>query len=140
VDRCVEATGALRRWEGPERAPFERLLERLPELDPRAASDYGRAFYQAGSSRGGAARSAGRDTLLVVLGDARNNFRDPQAWAFEELAARCRRVIWLNPEPASRWSTGDSALHDYLPYCDVICEATDLQGLSRGIAEIVRSL
>src|SRR5262249_45125990 len=109
-------------------------------LDPRAASDYGRAFYQAAHARRGTLRSAGRDTVLVVLGDARGNYQDPQAWAFETLAERCRRVIWLNPEPASRWGTGDSALDEYLPSCDVLCEAGDLDGIARGIDEILRAL
>lgn len=84
--------------------------------------------------------AARRETILVVLGDARGNFRDPQAWAFEDLAARCRRVLWLNPEPAARWDTGDSVMSAYLPACDVVCEARDLAGLARGVAELVRSL
>jgi len=139
VDRCVEATSLVARWKGPGEVPLARLLEGMPDLDPKAASDYGRAFYQALRSRRGAGRAAGRDTILVVLGDARSNHRDPQAWAFEELASRCRRVLWLNPEPFARWNTGDSDLSEYLPFCDVVCEASDLEGIARGVSEIARS-
>ncbi len=145
VDRCVDATAIMRRWdvEAPLES-FERLLASLKDLDPMAPSDYGRAFYQAAHARPhsplGQVPAAGPDTILVVLGDARSNNRDPQPWAFEDLASRSRRVIWLNPEPASRWDSGDSVLSDYLPWCDIVCEARDLEGIARGMAEIVRSL
>lgn len=162
VDRVVEATREVERWtsggtpaaaarpvRGRRSAPgsglrpaaraasFEELLQSLPGLDPAAPSDYGRAFYQAGSML---LPSAGRDRVLVVLGDARTNRRDPLPWAFEGLASACRRVIWLNPEPRARWDTGDSEMSSYLPACDVACEIRDLDGLTRGVREMVRSL
>jgi len=139
VDRCVDATDKVARWKGPAQMPLARLLDGVPNLDPKAASDYGRAFFQALRARGTALGRGGRDVVLVVLGDARSNRRDPQAWAFDELASRCRRVIWLNPEPAARWDTGDSDLSLYLAACDVVCEARDLEGLARGVAEIARN-
>ena len=146
VDRCVDATEAISTWEAGDLESFHALLDSLPDLDPNAPSDYGRAFYQAsrgeGSGRGATARLriGRRDTVLVVLGDARSNFRDPQGWAFADLAASCRRVIWLNPEPASLWNTGDSVLSEYLPSCHLLCEARDLDGIARGVLEMVRSL
>jgi len=140
VDRCVDATRRLGTWDGAGPASFARFLETLDALDPKAASDYGRAFYQAARVHAGGPRTSRRDTILIVLGDARSNRRDPQEWAFEEIAARSRRVIWLNPEPAARWNTGDSVLSCYAPSCDVICEARDLEGIARGVAEIVRAL
>lgn len=142
VDSCVEATGRFKRMKGDEIMPLAELIETLPLLNPKAPSDYGRAFHQAAHSRQAshaALRSGGRDTVLVVLGDARNNFGDPQAWAFEDLASRCRRVIWLVPEPVSLWDTGDSVLAEYLPSCDVVCEAGDLEGIAAGVAAMVRS-
>ncbi len=140
VDRCVDATQRLADWDGEGPASFSRFLETFDALDPKAASDYGRAFYQAARAHGTGARTSRRDTVLVVLGDARSNFRDPQGWAFEAMAGRSRRVIWLNPEPAARWDTGDSVLSCYAPSCDVICEARDLDGIARGVAAIVRAL
>jgi uncharacterized protein with von Willebrand factor type A (vWA) domain len=161
VDRVEDATEAVIRWRagrgarsaapraGRSRQPgrgirphggapsFADLLEDLPGLNPASPSDYGRAFFQA---RPVLARSGGRDTVLVILGDARTNRRDPLAWAFDELASRCRRVIWLNPEPRRLWNSGDSVMESYLPSCDVVCEARDLEGLARGVREIVRNL
>ena len=122
----------------PARGPgFAEIVSGLADLDPGAPSDYGRAFFHA---RERLARSGGRDTVLVILGDARSNRTDPLTWAFEEIASRCRRVIWLNPEPRSLWDTGDSIMSEYLPACDVVCEARDLAGLARGVREMLRSL
>jgi uncharacterized protein with von Willebrand factor type A (vWA) domain len=166
VDRVVEATELVRSWAArraappvrggalpaaapsrrrragagiaprPGAPPFASLIEGIPDLDPSAASDYGRAFYHA---RGILPRSGGRDTVLVVLGDARSNYRDPLPWAFEEAAGRCRRVIWLNPEPRALWDTADSVMSAYMEACDVICEARDLEGIARGVREILRA-
>ena len=140
VDRCVEASDLLARWDRLGTRSFQELLEGIGDLDPRAPSDYGRAFWQAAFARKGAIRGSRRDTVMVVLGDARSNFRDPQVWAFEQLASRCKRVIWLLPEPLVRWQTGDSVIETYMPHCDVVCEARDLDSLARGVEEILRAL
>lgn len=52
-------------------------------------------------------------TSVLILGDARNNRRDPNLPALAQLAGRARRVHWLNPEQPALWSTGDSAALDY---------------------------
>lgn len=160
VDRPVDATAALARWaRGRAAAPparrgkragtragegiarggvsFADLLEGLPDLDLGAASDYGRAFHSLLASH---LRPTGRDTLLVVLGDGRTNRFEPIAWTLEEIGRRSGAVLWLVPEPESRWGTGDSALGAYLPHADLVVEAADLSGLARGVAELVRRL
>jgi len=139
VDRVMDATSLVRRWTSSRSspAPFADLLKAIPDLNLGAPSDYGRVFYQAKPML---ARSSGRDVVLVVLGDARSNRRDPLAWCFEEVASRCRRVLWLNPEMHRLWNTADSVMQVYQPMCDVVCEARDLDGLARGVREILRSL
>ena len=156
VDRPVDATEAIARWmrgraspmprRGPDRPgrgiarrgiAFADVLEGIVGLNLEAPSDYGRALHALRDSR---PTVSGRDTLLVVLGDARSNRFDPLPWAFADLAARCGGVLWLVPEPASRWGTGDSALPAYLPSIDVVVEATDLSGLAAGVAELRRRL
>lgn len=122
--------------EGADRS-FADLLEATPGLDPDAASDYGRAFY---ALRSGPLRNLASDTLLVVLGDGRTNRFDPLPWAFEELASRARRVVWLVPEPRGSWFTGDSALARYLASCDLAVEARDLDGLAYGVRRIAAGL
>ena len=39
-------------------------------------------------------------------------------------------MLWLVPEPRSRWGTADSALPAYLESVDLVVEATDLDGLA----------
>ncbi len=58
----------------------------------------------------------GRSSLLV-LGDARNNYRDPGLPALEALVSVAKHAHWLNPEPRGQWGTGDSAA---LVYNEVI--------------------
>ena len=60
--------------------------------------------------------------------------------AFAEIAGSCGAVLWLVPEPRGRWGTGDSALADYLPYADTVVEAADLDGLARGVRELLHRL
>jgi len=113
------------------------LVRAIPELNPDAPSDYGRVFHQLLRSP---ARPGGRDTVLVILGDGRNNRLDPMGWALDEIAGRCGATLWLVPEPREQWGSGDSALADYLPHADLAVEARDLAGLGRGVAELLRRL
>jgi uncharacterized protein with von Willebrand factor type A (vWA) domain len=132
--RAAAGTGITARSSG---LSFAGILDGIAGLDPNAASDYGRTFW---ALRSGPLRSPGRDSVLVVLGDGRANRFDPLCWAFEELASRARRVIWLVPEARDRWGTGDSALPGYLPFCDVAVEARDLEGLAHGVRELAACL
>jgi uncharacterized protein len=164
VDKPVDATAAIARWarqrtttdevrRRPVAAPrrgvrpgagiarrgvaFTDVLDGLVDLNLEAPSDYGRALHALLTSP---KRPRGRDTVLVVLGDGRTNRFDPLPWALTEIARGCRALIWLVPEPSSRWGTADSALPAYLPSVDVVAEATDLDGLAHGLAELMRRL
>ena len=53
-----------------------------------------------------------RSTVLI-LGDARSNHTDPRTDALHLIAERARSVIWLNPEPARSWGSGDSESATY---------------------------
>ncbi|HEX5045178.1 MAG TPA: VWA domain-containing protein [Candidatus Polarisedimenticolaceae bacterium] len=143
VDRPVDATAEVARWasraardRSAERS-FTELLKRLPGLNPQAPSDYGRALHALLS---GPSRPKGRDTLLLVLGDARTNRYPPLPFALEELRRGCQAVLWLVPEPEVRWGTADSALPEYLPHLDVVVPATDLEGLAEGLRALLRRL
>jgi hypothetical protein len=138
VDAVVDASESVRRWCAERGArSFARLLAELRSLNLDAPSDYGRAFHALLRSP---LRPGGRRTALVVLGDGRINRFDPQAWAFEEIAARCGAVLWLVPEPAVRWGTGDSALAAYLPHVDTAIEVRDLRGLEAGVRALARRI
>ena len=47
-------------------------------------------------------------TSVLVLGDARSNYGDPNVAALRRIARQARRTYWLNPERRAVWDTGDS--------------------------------
>jgi uncharacterized protein with von Willebrand factor type A (vWA) domain len=76
-----------------------------------------------------------RSTLLIT-GDARNNYRSPNAGGFESIARRVREVHWLNPEPRQRWGSGDSAMDTYSRECTSVHEVRTLRQLELAVARI----
>jgi uncharacterized protein len=52
-------------------------------------------------------------TTVVILGDGRTNYQASGADVVSEMRARARNVLWLCPEPRSRWGEGDSAMPEY---------------------------
>lgn len=80
-----------------------------------------------------------RRTSVIILGDARNNHAAPEVEVMRELRKRARRVVWLNPEPRSFWSLGDSEIPRYAPCCDSVRECGSLVQLERAIDSLLRS-
>jgi uncharacterized protein with von Willebrand factor type A (vWA) domain len=103
-------------------------------LDLHARSDLGRVLLDLWEqSRDLLTRS----TLLLVLGDARNNWLPPRADLFRTIADRVQRIVWLVPEPQSRWDTGDSVLRLYTPASDAVLECLHLDALIRAVRRIL---
>jgi hypothetical protein len=71
-------------------------------------------------------------TTLIVVGDGRNNFRDPRLDLFTILSRRAARTIWLNPEPAALWH-GDSDMPKYAPLCSNVLKVGNLRELSTAV-------
>ena len=76
-------------------------------------------------------------TTLIVIGDARNNYNPPEAWALADMKAKAKRLLWLNPEPALSWSFGDSAMRDYEPHCDRVEVVQNLASLKKVVDGLV---
>ena len=79
-------------------------------------SDYGTAFADFIRHH---LDAVGHRTTVLVLGDARTNGTDPGYDHLREVVERARRVIWLNPEPAHTWGSGDSVAHRYADIVDM---------------------
>jgi len=77
-------------------------------------SDYGRSI---GTFAERWADAITPKTSLLVLGDARTNYRDPNLTVLRRLVGQARHAHWLNPEPRRQWGSGDSAA---LRYADVL--------------------
>jgi hypothetical protein len=77
-------------------------------------SDYGHSIEEFAARYPDA---VGPRTSLLVLGDARNNYRATAVSTLRALVQRARHAYWLNPEPQAYWGSGDSAT---TAYADVI--------------------
>ncbi len=108
-------------------AAVARLMSEARIVWSDGHSDYGRALG-AFVERHGHEVTA-RSTVLV-LGDARTNYRHPNAQALERLQRRARRVWWLNPEPRSAWDTGDSVASSYARYVEEMVEVRNVRQLA----------
>ena len=73
-------------------------------------------------------------TTLVVLGDGRNNGKNPNVAAFEEIAQHARRVVWITPEPQWGWSLGSYDMPLYEPLCERVGAVRSVDQLT-GVAE-----
>ncbi len=103
-------------------------------LDLHARSDFGRVLGELWTRE---AATLGRGTLLLVLGDARNNRLPPRADLLRAVRDRVRHLLWLVPEPRARWDTGDSVLRLYAPSCDAMLECLTLAALMAAVRDAI---
>ena len=75
-------------------------------------------------------------TMLIVVGDGRNNYNDPRLELFSQMARRATRTIWLNPEPPSMWH-GDSDMPKYALLCDDVLKVGNLRELAAAVDELL---
>ncbi len=76
-------------------------------------------------------------TILIFVGDGRNNYNNPRTDLMQMLQRRARRVLWLTPEPEPLWGTGDSDMPAYLPYLDRVEYVHNLADLVRAVDNIL---
>jgi uncharacterized protein len=131
VDGIDEVTGLLE--EGGHRMDLRGAFARAKLVADDGHSHYGNVFRRFAERYGGDIDA--RSTVLV-MGDARNNYREPGLAAFRELAERSRRLYWLNPEPRDDWDTTDSIISAYGPACDRVFEVRTLRQLTACVDEI----
>jgi uncharacterized protein with von Willebrand factor type A (vWA) domain len=130
VSEIAEVSDAFRTL--PVERAVEHALGHAP-VDYHSRSDFGYAFAR--FCRESLDR-LDRKTTVLVLGDARNNYNDPQAWALRLIRERVKGIIWLNPEGQWGWGVGDSVMPLYAPHCDLVRECRTLAQL----AEVVDGL
>jgi uncharacterized protein len=70
-----------------------------------------------------------RRTTVIVLGDGRNNYNDPNLRDLESIKRRARKIVWFNPEHPRQWGTGDSDMPRYVPLCDAVHRVSNLREL-----------
>jgi len=80
-----------------------------------------------------------RHTTVIFLGDGRSNYADPRLDLMATIHNRARSIIWLNPEPESYWTQGDSVMHRYERFCHVAKTCNTLAQLERIIEDVLRT-
>jgi uncharacterized protein len=111
---------------------IEKVLTEA-EIDYNAATDYGLTFRQ---FKRHYLDVLNKKTTLIIIGDGRSNYTNPEEGILEQMRERSRRVIWLNPETQQFWYTGDSEMRSFQAHCD---EVRPCQNLNQ-LVEFIRSL
>ena len=75
-------------------------------------------------------------TIVLILGDARNNWNPAYEEYFAEISAACKKLIWLNPSHREKWNTEDCMIGIYGPYCNHVFECRNLQQLEAAVLRI----
>ena len=117
--------------------PVERAIEwalKGAPVDYHCRSDFGYAFSRFANTE---LDSLDRKTTILLLGDARNNYNDPQAWALRQIRERVKGIIWLNPEGQWGWGIGDSVMPLYAPSCDIVRECRTIGQLGEVVDNLV---
>ena len=115
-------------------ADFEQgHLVMTPALDLYARSDFGRVLGELWARRAGLLTRA---TIVVIMGDGRNNRLPARADLVREIARSCRGVVWLNPEDPARWGTGDSAIKQYAREVNALVPSRNLRELQAALVRV----
>ena len=77
---------------------------------------------------------------LLVVGDARNNYRGINESLLDNLKEKFERIYWLNPEKEQYWSTGDSIINHFEPICESIQEVRNLSQLKLFVEKLSRKI
>jgi len=117
-----------------EHRPFDDAIAEVMASMGYGSSNYGNALADFEQSW---MKDVTNKTTVIILGDARGNGTDPRTEILERLSKRAKRLIWLNPELRSSWGTGDSDIHRYAPYCNVVRVCSSLNDLERVISDLL---
>jgi uncharacterized protein with von Willebrand factor type A (vWA) domain len=131
VSEIAEVTQAFNTY--PVDRAIEWALKGSP-VDYHCRSDFGYAFNRFVRTE---LDTLDRKTTILVLGDARNNYNDPQAWAIRLIRERVKGIIWLNPEGQWGWGIGDSVMPLYAPSCDIVKECRTVTQLVQVVDQLV---
>lgn len=131
VDDVTEVTEVFRPGADPG-AVFAELASRSAHAARFGRTNYGAAFSRFVEQYDDA---LGPKATLLVLGDARSNYRDLHEDVLADMVSRSRRSIWLNPEHRRHWGTGDSAA----PVYGQVVPMTECRNLSQ-LSEFVHDL
>jgi uncharacterized protein with von Willebrand factor type A (vWA) domain len=112
---------------------IEKVL-READIEYNAATDYGLTLRQFKMRY---MDILNKKTTLIIIGDGRTNYVNPEERILAEMREKSRRVIWLNPETQYFWYTGDSEMRTYQACCDEVRPCQNLNQLLDFIKSLV---
>ena len=112
---------------------IEKILRDI-NIEYNAATDYGLTLRQFKKRY---LDILNKKTTLIIIGDGRSNYGNPEDQILDEMRQRSRRVIWLNPETQYFWYTGDSEMRTYQACCDEVRPCQNLNQLLDFIKSLV---
>jgi uncharacterized protein with von Willebrand factor type A (vWA) domain len=130
VDAVEEVTPLIGGWDAEKKIAG---ILRKTRIWQTGFSDYGAVWRQFADSFPDVVNDK---TSLFILGDARNNYKPDGVSHFAWIAAKARRVIWLNPAPVEQWNREDSIIDTYRPYCTAVLECRNLEQLEKVVRHV----
>ena len=112
---------------------IEKILKEA-DIEYNAATDYGITFRQ---FKNNYMDILNKKTTLIIIGDGRSNYSNPEDQILEEMQDKCRRLIWLNPETPYFWHSGDSEMRTYQAFCHEVRPCQNLNQLLDFIKSLV---
>lgn len=109
----IDTTDEVTHMFGPEAdlaVAIQRITREAGVYSRDGHSDYGNAFA---SFEQKFPNVLSPRTSLLVLGDGRTNYRNPEVELLSRMVTASRHAHWLNPEPRHLWGSGDSAVPRY---------------------------
>jgi len=112
---------------------IEKILKEA-DIEYNAATDYGLTFRQFKTRY---MDILNKKTTLIIIGDGRTNYANPEEKILDEMREKSRRLIWLNPETHYFWYTGDSEMRTYMQYCNEVRPCQNLNQLLDFVESLV---
>ncbi len=126
-----EVTGIFENYDINQ--AIEKVLSEA-SIDYHAATDYGMTFR---NFKKDYMDILNKKTTLIIIGDGRTNYTNPEEGILEEMRDKCRRIIWLNPETELFWNSGDSEMRLYQAHCYEVRPCQNLNQLYSFIKDLV---
>ncbi|WP_162485063.1 VWA domain-containing protein [Carboxydothermus hydrogenoformans] len=123
VDKVTDVTNLLN-------LPYREFIETLEKekLSYTGFSDYRRAFLEFLQNK---PKLLNRQKVLIILGDAKNNWQDSGAEYLKEIKKRVKKIFWLTPLTMEETSKTDCVIHEYKPFIDKIFLCRSLKDIEK---------
>ena len=131
IDQLSEVTSIFEENEINEAI---RLVLEKSDVNFNASTDYGETLR---NFKKNYMELLTKKTTLIIVGDGRTNYMNPEDAILGQMRERCRRVIWLNPEQENLWGSGDSEIMSYMPHCHEVRQCRNVNQLFTFIEELV---